>query len=67
MQIQKVRDQISKHSADVVAKATGIHANTIYRFRRGENIGLQKFNDLVAFLEAQAPDQATGETPTPSE
>ena len=50
MQINQVRSDIKLFSAKAVADETGVHENTIFRFRRGGNIGLDNFNKLVEFL-----------------
>ena len=50
MQVEQVRSDIKLFSAKLVANETGVHENTIFRFRRGGNIGLDNFNKLTEFL-----------------
>ncbi len=53
MQTEHVRTELQKLPAKLVAKATGIHENTIFRFRRGANIGVDNFDKLVKFLTSR--------------
>ena len=64
MQTEELRNILKNLPAKTVAEATGIHENTIFRFRRGGNIGVDNFDKLVKFINSRVDqssvDQSAG-------
>jgi hypothetical protein len=55
MSLQQIRDALADRRLDIVAKATGLHANSVGRIRDGRNLNpkASTLEALSRYLEAK--------------
>ena len=55
MSLQQIRDALADRRLDIVAKATGLHANSVGRIRDGRNVNpkASTLEALSRYLEAK--------------